>query len=91
MAIPTSNIYQYYKFVDCCGGPDIFFSGTANITNGGIYNFIGASNYPGSGGILEIGHCYTVTTYTSQKLTSYPVIPTMTVLSPVGTCTDQKC
>ena len=91
MTIPTSNIYPYYKFVDCCGGPDIFFSGTANITNGGIYNFTGASNYPGSGGILEIGHCYTVTTYTSQTLTSYPVIPTMTVLSPVGTCTDEKC
>lgn len=84
----------YYKFTPCCGGPDIFFSGLVAIVSGSVYKYVGTTLFPGTGGSLEPGYCYTVVQLISIPPVSYPVAPNIILLvetDKILDCTDPIC
>ncbi len=90
-AVSAEATIAYLRFVECCTGLEIFFRGSLPIINGNVYSYIGTSPYPGTGGNLETGKCYSVfQEYTSSTI-AYPGAPTMPLLSLRGTCTDKTC
>jgi len=90
-AISAEATTAYLRFVECCTGVEIFFRGSLPIINGAVYSYEGTSSYPGTGGELKTGKCYSVfQEYTSGTIT-YPGAPTMPVLSPKQGCLDGKC
>lgn len=90
-AISAEATIAYLRFVECCTGVEIFFRGSLPIINGSVYSYEGTSPYPGTGGTLETGKCYSVfQEYTSSTIT-YPGAPTLPILSPKQGCLDGKC
>jgi hypothetical protein len=84
----------YYKFTPCCGGEDIFFSGLIAIVSGTTYKYVGTTPFPGTGGSLEPGYCYTVVQLTTQLPISYPIVPNIIFLVETNKaldCDDPIC
>jgi hypothetical protein len=83
----------YLKFINCCDETEILFTGSiSGIINGGVYNYQGATPFPGWGGTLTIDGCYTVTQLTMSGVSPYPAAPSQIYLSyTAGGCSDSKC
>jgi len=80
MTLTPSPITNVVKFIDCCTKAEIFFRGSLPIVDGTTYSFIGSSPFPGTGGSLIPGSCYTVYNLYIQFIT-YPPAPTMAEVS----------
>jgi hypothetical protein len=85
------TIQTYLKFVECCSGTEILFSGSLAITNGLVYSYVGTVPFTGSGGSLEPGRCYTITTVTSSGVITYPAVPPIAVIAIRTGCDDKDC
>lgn len=89
--IQTTNVV---RFVSCCDGQEILFRGSLTITNGTVYQYVGASLFPGEGGSLQPGRCYTVFLETEVG-PLYPATPTLGQLNFVNDqdlgCNDPSC
>jgi hypothetical protein len=90
--LSTGQVIQtYLKFVECCSGTEILFSGSLAVTNGSVYLFVGTVPFSGTGGSLQPGRCYTITTLTSSGTVTYPVVPPIALISPTAGCDDEAC
>jgi hypothetical protein len=89
--IQTTNVV---RFVSCCDGQEILFRGSLTITNGTVYQYVGASLFLGEGGSLQPGRCYTVFLETEVG-PLYPATPTLGQLNFVNDqdlgCNDPSC
>jgi hypothetical protein len=70
-----------YEFAPCCAGPSIKFlrtPGPKNIFDDvnlpAVFQYIGDASFPGSGGSLQPGACYTVYQISGNNV-SYPLLP----------------
>ncbi len=102
MSIPISVIatntggaisYQIVKFVDCCDGIEILFRGTISLTGTNVYQFIGPSTFPGTGGELIPNRCYTVSIEIVNQEPTHPLTPSLVLLNQVDTndCFNDIC
>jgi len=85
------NIQTYLKFVECCSGTEILFSGSLAVTNGSVYLFGGTVSFSGTGGSLQPGRCYTITTLTASGVITYPVTPPIALISLTSGCGAEAC
>ena len=85
------NIQTYLKFVECCSGTEILFSGSLAVTNGSVYLFGGTVSFSGTGGSLQPGRCYTITTLTASTVITYPVAPPIALISLTSGCGAEAC
>ena len=85
------SIQTYLKFVECCSGTEILFSGSLAVTNGSVYLFVGTVPFSGTGGSLQPGRCYTITTLTSSGTVTYPVVPPIALISLTTGCGAEAC
>ena len=88
-----SLLTVYYKFTSCCDGTEIFFRGPLSIVDNTVYKYVDIAAFPGSGGSLQPGFCYTVTSFISATPYVYPAAPSAIYLSTSGVtdCGDAPC
>ena len=91
--ITPITYYQIVRFVACCDGIEILFTGTISIPQTDVYQFIGPSTFPGTGGELIPNRCYTVSIEIVDQEPTYPVTPSLALLNAVGTndCFNDIC
>jgi hypothetical protein len=76
------------RFVSCCDGTEILFSGVPGLETGNVYTFISATPVSGEGGELIPNQCYTYFREISQGAT-YPITPTAAEFNlAAGGCED---
>ena len=85
------SIQTYLKFVECCSGTQILFSGSLAVTNGSVYLYVGTVPFTGSGGSLQPGRCYTITTLTASGVITYPAVPPIALISLTTGCGAEAC
>ena len=85
------GIQTYLKFVECCSGTEILFSGSLAVTNGSVYLYGGTVPFSGTGGSLQPGRCYTITTITASGVITYPVTPPIALISLTSGCGAEAC
>ncbi len=93
MTLTPSPITNVVKFVECCTGTEIFFRGSLPIVNGTTYLYIGLTPFPGTGGTVMPGACYTLYNLYIPDI-FYPPAPSIVDLevTKVGLdCNDPKC
>ena len=87
-------LYQIVRFVDCCDGTEILFTGTIDINKEiHVYQFIGPSTFPGTGGELVPNRCYNVFIEFTEQVPTYPATPSLVLLNEIGSndCLDGTC
>jgi hypothetical protein len=85
------TIQTYLKFVECCSGTEILFSGSLAIANGSVYLYGGTVPFSGTGGSLQPGRCYTITLLTASTVITYPVAPPIGLISLTSGCGAETC
>jgi hypothetical protein len=81
------------KFISCCDGTEILFSGSIALIDNEVYQYIGAAPVTGFGGQLLPNHCYTYFREIVDSLITYPTSPTSSefdVISESG-CASTQC
>ena len=80
--ITPITYYQVVRFVDCCDGTEILFTGTIDINKEiHVYQFIGPSTFPGTGGELVPNRCYNVFIEFTEQVPTYPATPSLVLLN----------
>jgi hypothetical protein len=81
------------KFVSCCDGTEILFSGSIALSDGEIYQYIGAAPATGFGGQLLPNYCYTYFREVVDSLITYPTSPTSSEFDGISEngCASTQC
>ena len=91
-ASTTQNL-NLTKFVNCCDGTEILFTGSLSLITGSVYTYIGATPYTGEGGELIPGQCYQFFPELATDIVTYPTTPTLAQFNgPLNDdCVDPQC